>query len=183
MPINKSRHINLIPQDEFELSDLGRTLKWMLSTFKTLVILTELIVMSAFLSRFWIDAKNSDLNEVLTTKKSQVLAYADTEKEFRLYQKKVLTIKNLYSDKKNTELISEVTRLIPNDITLLSVQEINNEIQIKAVSFSDRAIAQFLVNLTNLKSITDVNLTQVSSSVDNVAATTFTISATKGKGL
>jgi len=89
MPIHntKSKQINLIPQDEFESSNFGRILKWALSTFRIVVIVTELIVMSAFLSRFWLDAKNSDLNEEINVNKSQIIAYKDIETEFRSLQK------------------------------------------------------------------------------------------------
>ena len=45
-----------------------------------MVIITELVVMSAFLSRFWLDSRNSDLNEEINMNKVQVLAYAEVEK-------------------------------------------------------------------------------------------------------
>ena len=59
----KSSRINLLPQEEFAASTLGRILAWILSTFRILVIMTELIVILAFLSRFWLDARTTDLNE------------------------------------------------------------------------------------------------------------------------
>ena len=63
MPAKKEPEINLLPQEEFEGSVIGRILKWGLSTFRIIVIIVEMVVMAAFLSRFWLDAKNSDLNE------------------------------------------------------------------------------------------------------------------------
>ncbi len=177
MPINKAKHINLLPQDEFQSSTFGRVLKWALSSFRVMVIVTELIVMSAFLSRFWLDARNSDLNEAVNFRKSQVIAYSDVEHEFKMYQKKISIAKNLYLNEKNSEIVKGIASIMPEDIVMSSIQINNEGVQIKAVSFSERSVAQFLINLESLKKVMDINLTQVSSSVENSFATTFTINA------
>jgi hypothetical protein len=43
MPKNKA--INLLPQEEFDISIIGRTLKWAMGTFRIIVIVTEIVVM------------------------------------------------------------------------------------------------------------------------------------------
>lgn len=182
MPINaskliKTNRINLLPQDEFQSSTFGRILKWALSSFRIMVIITELIVMSAFLSRFWLDAKNSDLNDELNVSKAQVQAYSDVENEFRLYQKKLNISKDFYLESKNSNLLADITKLMPEDLVLSSIQKTEEDVQLKAISFSERSVAQFLINLGGLKSLSDVTLSQVASSVDNSFATTFTIDA------
>jgi hypothetical protein len=181
MPIKKTKQINLLPQDDFESSTLGRVLKWALSSFRVMVIITELVVMSAFLSRFWLDAKNSDLNDVLNVGKAQVTAYKDIEAEFRLYQKKLNIIKSLYSEKNNSSLLTEIVKVMPEDLILNSIQKSADTIQIRAIGFSEQSIAQFLVNLENYKTLSDINLSQVASSVDNSFATSFTINAKVGQ--
>jgi hypothetical protein len=177
MAISASNRINLLPQDEFQSSSFGRILKWTLSSFRIMVIVTELIVMSAFLSRFWLDARNSDLNDELGVSKAQVLAYSDIENEFRLYQKKLTIAKGLYLESKNSNLLADITELMPEDLILNSIQKTKDDIQLKAISLSERSVAQFLINLNGLKSLSDVTLSQVASSVDNSFATTFTINA------
>lgn len=182
MPINATKNIkiqsiNLLPQDDFQTSIFGRVLKWALSSFRIMVIVTELIVMSAFLSRFWLDAKNSDLNETLDVNKAQVLAYNDVENEFRLYQQKLSLVKTLYANNKNAKLVSDIIQIMPQDLILSSFQKNEGDIQIKALALSERSIAQFLVNLESIKSLSEISLTQVASSVDNSFATTFTINA------
>jgi len=182
MPISKSKIINLLPEDQFQSSTLGRILKWALSSFRVMVIITELVVMSAFLSRFWLDARNSDLNEELNINKSQVLTYSSTEAEFRSYQKKLSILKSLYNENQNTELISGIVNLIPSDVVLSSIQKTKDGIQIKALSYTEQSIAQFLVNLSQLGQLSEVVLSQVASSVDNEAITTFTITAKTNTG-
>lgn len=182
MPINsvkiaKSKQINLLPQDDFQSSTLGRVLKWALSSFRVMVIITELVVMSAFLSRFWLDARNSDLNESLNLNKAKVLAFKETEDEFRRYQQKLSISKSLYSESKNSTLVNDITRIMPEDISIQSIQRNDEGVQVKATGLSERSIAQFIVNMGNIKYLSDVNLSQVSSSVENSYATNFTISA------
>ncbi len=177
MPIKKAKQINLLPQDDFESSTFGRLLKWALSSFRVMVIVTELVVMSAFLSRFWLDARNSDLNESINISKSQVLAFSDVENSFRNYQKKLSILKNLYAEPKTSDFIVELTGLIPEDVTLTAIQKNDGGLQLKALALSEMAISQFLVNLTNSEKLTDVTLSQVASSVDNSFVTTFTINA------
>lgn len=174
---NKSKQINLIPQDEFESSNFGRVIKWILSTFRFLVIVTELIVMSAFLSRFWLDAKNSDLNDSINISKSQVSAYKKIESEFRSLQTRIEIAKSIYSEPKISSLVSNISKLTPADITLTAISYNDGQLTIKALSYSEQSIAQFLINLESSKELSDVTLSQVSSNFDNSAATTFTINS------
>src|SRR3989344_780469 len=111
MPKSKEQiKINLIPQDEFESSTFGRVLKWALSTFRIMVIVTELLVMSAFLSRFWLDARNSDLNEEIEIKKAQIGAYQDVEDSFRKYQAKLVLAKSLYSTGATSQVFKNIIK-------------------------------------------------------------------------
>lgn len=182
MPISKSKIINLLPDDQFQSSTLGRILKWALSSFRVMVIITELVVMSAFLSRFWLDARNSDLNEELNVNKAQVLAYSNTEKEFRTYQKKLTILKSLYNEEKNSSLLSSISSVTPSDLVLSTIQRTKEGLQIKALSYTEQSIAQFLVNLSQIGQLSDIAISQVASSVDNDAITTFTITAKINSG-
>lgn len=177
MPANKKNKINLLPQEEFETSTFGRILKWALSSFRIMVIITELVVMAAFLSRFWLDARNSDLNDELNTTKAQILAYSDIESATRLNQRKIAIAKSLYTQKNISEIIENISKLIPSDISLSSISINDNALTLKALSLSERSIMQFLINLDNSSDLTDVNLSQVSSDIDNEYTTIFTITS------
>lgn len=177
MPIHNAKKINLIPQNEFESSNFGRVLKWALSTFRVMVIITELVVMSAFLSRFWLDAKISDLNDEINTSKSQIIAYKDIETEFRSIQKRTSIAKSIYSEPKISNIITNVSKNIPGDIILNSISDTDKVVTIKASSFSEQSIAQFIINLESNKDLEDINLSQVSSNSENSSLTLFTISA------
>ena len=176
----KQKNINLIPQDEFESSTAGRILKWALSSFRVMVIATELIVMSAFLSRFWLDAKNSDLNEELEINKAQVGAYIDIETTFREKQQKLGIVKSLYAEPKLSEMMNTFTRLMPGDISLNSISITEGQLQLRASALSENSIAQFLVNLEKDNTFKDTNLSKVSTSTENSNLTLFTITGRSG---
>ena len=83
---SKKEEINLLPQKGFASTTAGRILAWILSTFRIIVIVTEIIVMVAFLSRFWLDAQNTDLDEEITQKQALIAASLGFEKRFKQTQ-------------------------------------------------------------------------------------------------
>lgn len=177
MRLKKIKLINLIPESSFESKTLGKVLKWMLTTFRIMVIVTELVVMSAFLSRFWLDAKNSDLNETIAINKSQILAYSEVEKDFRSLQNRVLIAKELYNQPKINNLLLDITKLTPSDVILNSIIIGGEELQIKALSYSEQSVAQFVVNLEKYQGVENVELSQISSNIELGLSTLFTINA------
>src|SRR3989344_5652085 len=97
MPAKKEKQklINLLPQEEFTASTLGRILTWLLSSFRIIVIVSEMVVMGAFVSRFWLDAKNADLSDDIEQKQAVVTSFSDFEQQFRSIQKKLLIFSSL----------------------------------------------------------------------------------------
>src|SRR3990167_3725924 len=118
MPKNKP--INLLPQEEFDASIVGRVLKWAMGTFRIIVIITEMIVMGAFLSRFWLDARNSDLNELIDIKSAQISLQSEFEKEFRGLQTKLNIIEEMSKNTKSSEVLSRVSSKLPPDANFSS---------------------------------------------------------------
>ena len=57
------KDINLLPREEFEQKTVGRFLIWALTVGRWIVIVTELIVITAFLSRFKLDRDLANLYE------------------------------------------------------------------------------------------------------------------------
>ncbi len=174
----KTKGINLLPQQEFEASIVGRVLKWAMSTFRIIVIVTEMIVMGAFLSRFWLDAQNSDLNDAIKIKSAQISTQSDFEKEFRGIQKKLTIFKVLAQAAKPGDKVSSVASRLPTDIVLSSVSVQDTSAQIKGLAGSEAGLAQFIANLKADSSIKSADLGSINSSEDNPSLTVFTINIT-----
>lgn len=171
----KNNTINLLPQEEFDTSVIGRVLAWAMGTFRIIVIVTEMIVMAAFLSRFWLDAQNSDLNDAIKTKSAQISSQGDFEKQFRNIQTKLSIIKQVSQNKKPTSKITEIASKIPTDINLSSISVSDKEAQLKGVSGSEIGISQLISNLKTIKEFKNVNLGQMNSSEIDPSQTIFTI--------
>lgn len=171
----KNNTINLLPQEEFDSSVVGRILIWAMGTFRIIVIVTEMVVMGAFLSRFWLDAQNSDLNDLIKTKSAQISSQSDFEKQFRNTQTKLSIIRQISDKKKATSEIEEIASKIPADITLSSLSIQDDGAQIKGTAGSEISISQFISNLKTIKTFKNVSLGLISSSESNPALTIFTV--------
>ena len=175
----KTFKINLLPQEEFAASTLGRVFTWILTSFRYMVIATELVVILAFLSRFWLDAKTTDLNDEIKQKQAIVLATSTFEKEFRESQNKLEAYASLTKkEKPASSLMNIISSYLPPEAYLSSVSLIGSEVQIKGSSFSERAIAQFISNLNALEDFENVTLTQVDTSEKGFSTMIFAISLT-----
>lgn len=179
MAKKKKDLINLLPQEEFQASTLGRVLTWLLSTFRMIVIVTEMVVMAAFLSRFWLDARNTDLNDEINQKKIIINSYTNVEKAFRSAQLKLGVFDALTKDETNSTLIATIIQAIPSGVLLNSISFTGTELTIKGTTISESAIAQFLVNLDSLKKFKDVALSQIDSD-KNGNGLVFSVKTTLG---
>lgn len=174
----KSKSINLLPQEEFDASLVGRVLKWAMGTFRIIVIVTEMIVMAAFLSRFWLDAQNSDLSDAIAIKSAQISAQADFEKQFRDIQRKLNIFSALDSFSKPTDKLNLVASKIPPDISLSKISIGDSSIEIRGLANSEIGIAQFISNLENEKSFKKVALGSLGTSENNPSQTVFALNVT-----
>ncbi|EKE13453.1 MAG: hypothetical protein ACD_13C00015G0018 [uncultured bacterium] len=175
MPKNKA--INLLPQEEFNASTAGRVLRWATSTFRIIVIVTEMVVMGAFLSRFWLDAQNSDLNNSIKVKSAQISSQADFEKKFREIQAKLNIFDKISQDQDTSKVIEKIADNVPENIILSRISLTKGAVEIRGSSFSDFSIVQFINNLQS-DPFKKVELGQVSSSEINSGETVFVINIT-----
>jgi len=164
----KELKINLLPQEEFAQSTLGRVLKWLTSSFRIIVIATEMVVMAAFLSRFWLDARISDLTDAINQKKAVITSYSQVEKDFREAQKELDIFSALAYDKsKYIPLLTTLTKQLPSDVAITSLAINSDDIQIKATTSSETSASNFLVNLKQTNLFDKINLTQTTTDVAN----------------
>lgn len=176
MAKNKKSLINLLPQEEFDVSVVGRVLKWAMGTFRIIVIITEVIVMGAFLSRFWLDAQNSDLNDTIAIKTAQITSQSNFENQFRAIQNKLSIFKQLAAAPKPSDRIGDLASRMPADIVISGMSVQDSSAELKGTSASELGIAQFVSNLQDDKLLKNVDLGSLGSSPDNESLTVFTVS-------
>lgn len=152
MPSKKE--ISLLPTEENSNTFWSRFFKWVTTVGRVVIIFTELIVISAFLSRFWLDRKNSDLSEVLRQQKAIIASTQEFESDYVSLQERLKYIKDFY--KNQPDYISKLTSLVqslPEGIYFQSINlgrdEKTSQISAKVelYSYQEDVIVDFITNL------------------------------------
>ena len=171
MPAKKNirvREINLVPKEGLESTTSGRVLLWILSTFRIILIITELVVIGAFISRFWLDAKNTDLTEEMGEKKSIITSLSEFEKDFKATQER-LAIFDSYKANKGviTSNIESFISYKPNGVYFESIKADLKTISVSATSANEIEIQQYLANLKASGKYESVNISNINLSKNN----------------
>lgn len=104
--------LNLLPKTAFEKSLFGRIIKWGLTTGRHIIIIVEIFVITAFLSRFTLDSKLGELEESLKERQSILESYVPTEKAFLEVQTRLNVAQKVFSMQKDYGAV--VNTLITN---------------------------------------------------------------------
>lgn len=140
------------------------------------MITTEIVVLLAFISRFSLDRKNTDLTEEVTQKAAILEANADFEQSIRSLQTNLTSAKQLLSvQSKPVDLISTVETLVPPDVYFTSLNIANNKLSVEAVAGSTNGFAQFLSNLQATKELQNVSVTNIDRTIQT--GISFSVSA------
>lgn len=171
------RDIELLPQEDWEKSSLGRFLKWILSFGRYIVIGTELVVILAFLSRFKLDRDLTNLHEEIQVKQARVQAMSNFEQDFRSLQKKLAAIEELTNAQKaSAGLIEALVPLIPIDVSLSNLTIAGEEINLTATAFSEAGLATFLDNLKTSPQFDQLGLAHVATGTEKEIGIQFELS-------
>ena len=159
------KEISLLPESENINSLSSRALHWTASVGRYIIVFTELIVIIAFISRFWLDRKSADLSEVVRQQKAILDSTALFEKDFNLVQQKLKIIKEFYGGiPQYDQKLSTLADSTPPDIvfeTLSISKDLKiNRIIVNASAFAlkESSIVDFLTNLTVNPEISTVNI-------------------------
>jgi hypothetical protein len=151
--------VNLLPKSDFESTKTGKLLEWITSAGRWIVVLTEFVVICAFLSRFYFDTKLANLFDVIRQKKAMVSSMADFEREFLLVQEKTKIIKGILAEeRKPSATVIQISQLIPMDVTLSAIQIDRNTLRISGTSLSEQGINVFLTGIKRQPNFYQINL-------------------------
>ncbi len=161
------KEISLLPEDVDLNSPSARILRWITTVGRVVIIVTELIVIGAFLSRFYLDRKNADLSEIIRQQKAILDSTKSFESEFVDLQTKLSTIKKVYSASPDYEgKIKNLVSSTPLDIRYerLSVKKEDNNLilaDISLMAYQEESIVNFITNLILNPEIDSVNVTSI----------------------
>ncbi|HPT65695.1 MAG TPA: hypothetical protein PK257_00095 [Candidatus Woesebacteria bacterium] len=162
------KEISLLPESENPRSFGARFFKWITTTGRVTIILTELVVISVFISRFWLDRKNSDLSEVVRQKQAILESIVPFETEFVQLQQRLNYIKDFYSNQ--PEYSNQINSLIvstPEDLFYESLSVSKDEklkstvINTSLVAYKEESIVNFITNLMLNSDIDQVDVNKI----------------------
>ena len=182
----KTPNINLLPTDEVDSSLKSRIIRWLLGTFRFLVIMVELVVIAGFLSRFFLDSKNSDLTDDIVQKQALIESYFPFEKDFKFAQKRLEIFNNYaYGTSLFSEYILQITKNVTSDLQITRITIDQGQLSINVAGRDERSIATFTqklqqeallksVVITGIEGLPNSDLIQATLKVGNIPNPTNT---------
>lgn len=162
MPADRIR-INLLGSQDLEHTPWGRIVAWATTYGRYIMITTEIIVLLAFISRFSLDRKNTDLTEEVTQKQAILEANTEFEQSVRLLQDNLKNAKTLLAGQsKPVQILRAIETLLPDDVYMESLTVANNRLTIDAIAGSTSGFAQFLSNLQSTNAMNNIALNGIS---------------------
>lgn len=154
--------INLIGQEDLSHTPQGRIVQWAMTYGRYMIILTEVIVLAAFVSRFTLDRKLTDLKEEITQKQAIIEANAELEMQIRTVQAQTDQVKKLIDGQAQPiNILTLVESFLPLDVYLESLDIKQSTLNAKATAKTTGGFAQLLANLKSLKQLTNVGIGSV----------------------
>ncbi len=155
-----SASINLVKNRGSTFFD--KFIRWALTVGRTLVILTEVIALSAFLYRFSLDREIIDLHGKIK-QKQLILGFAkENEETYRNVQDR-LTLIETQNTKAGVvpKMLQDVISLAPSDFLVRSITVSETQIRLEATARNIQSITTFIQGLKNYPSVQAVSLDKI----------------------
>jgi hypothetical protein len=171
------KSINLLPRDAFESSRLGIVMEWSLVFGKWIVILTQLVVMGAFIYRFTLDRNLTDLRKAIAKDVAVIKSYEQVERDFSLAQKQVNSAKAaLDAQERLLTTLTDIGRITPNEIWYDRINLSTSTLTLTAYAASLPSFGQFLTAVQTDPLFSGIRIGKIESSTTKGAQLQFDIS-------
>lgn len=168
--------VNLLPSDRFEYSRVGRFLQWALSTGRHVLMLTELVVILAFLSRFWFDRTLENLREVRIQKEAIVDSYDQILQRFLTMKSQVVIVRRIFqSQSHSSQTLSTIQSLTPKDIRYTNIETATNSATLKGFVSSAPSFSTLLSRLQGEPTFSEVLVRSLQLSRDHAPGVDFEV--------
>ncbi len=170
--------INLLPHRDFEQTSLGKLLRWALTYGRYIIVSTEIVVLMAFIYRFSLDRKITDLNDEIEQKAAIITANQAFEDQFRNLQFRANEIGTLFVNQDvAARVIHHLEQITPQGITYTTFTFSENKISVEALANSNTSLAAFVNQLKQSNVLTQINLSNLSKKTLGVAEIRFQLDA------
>lgn len=170
--------INLLQKDEFEASTLGRIFKWALTVGKYIVIVTQLVVITAFIYRFKLDRDLEALNESIEQQQVEVVSYQDLERRVRILQDQLRTIKTITEKQLNAGSIFEsLAQIMPKETSVELLSLSNDSLNLTGKTLTEVGLATLITGLQVQPQLSDITVSSITTGGAKDPTLSFTLTA------
>ncbi len=155
-------NINLLGQEDLGHTPVGRIVSWAVTYGRYIMIGTEIAVLLAFISRFSLDRKLTDLKEEIAQKQAILEANRELEQDIRDLQSQLAKIKTLVqAQPRTTDLLTFVHSSLPPDVYLESLEIGKDKMTVAAIAGTTEGFSQFMANVAGDKRIVKIDMGDV----------------------
>ncbi len=155
----KDVSINLVGQN---VSFADRFITWALSIGRVVVILTEVIALSAFLYRFSLDRELIDLHAKIKQEQAVILYLKDNEETFRNIQNRISFAGNFGKTAQSyVNILSDIISFAPGNITFNTISVQEDRIRVNFGTNSVSSLSEFVKKLKSYSKIASVNVEKI----------------------
>lgn len=174
---SKKLTINLVPQDPFLESPLGRFMQWGMGAGRYIVIFTEIIVILSFAARFTLDRQITDLNSELNSQIRYIEGYQELESQVRLIQAQTAEIKKQRDSNNMLLVFEELSTLIPLDVSFSRMSISRGTLSAEGKALSQQAFSTLINNMQLSNLFHNIRIGKIESSGESTSEVTFTLTA------
>lgn len=155
----KSTSINLLKK---QTSIIDRFINWALTIGRLVVILTEIIALSAFIYRFSLDRQLIDLHSKITQEQAIVNYLKDNEASYRNLQDRLVLANNYSTLAVNRlKVFNDIKNSAPIGLAFNSISLFDDRIKIEANIDSVSTLNTFVNSVRNYPSIDSVSIEKI----------------------
>ena len=162
------KEMSFLPEDDDINSLSARAIHWLTTVGRYVIVFSELIVICAFISRFWLDRINSDLSESVRQQEAILQTTVDFESQYALLQQRLKVIGNYYQNQPQYKsYLASLVESTPAEITynklILKQDPTTSEISanLSLFSFQETSIINFISNLILNPKVASVNVEKI----------------------
>lgn len=156
----KILYINLLNNRQGDFVD--KFIDWALTVGRLLIILTELIALSAFLYRFSLDRRLIDLHGKIKQEESIVKALKNSEDKYRSLQDRLTLASNFSSSgTEKIKIFQDILNFASEGLTLNNLVMRESRVSIDAIAQNTSSLKAFTNSLKTYPKIKKLNLDNI----------------------
>lgn len=155
-------NINILSFKQHDESSIGKFLTWSLQYGRIIIIITEFIVIAAFISRFYFDRRLSDLKDQIDVKTKFIAESQGVEKDFIKLKATLDQAGSIIDNRKDYSIVvANVNALKPEDFVIRDLNIDNKVLTVSGDMGSIASLYTFIQALNTTDKFSDPSIEDI----------------------